>query len=163
MDGQVDLFDLLDVDPRDAPPKFQGFPTAAVSLIPDMPLTCRGCGETSPNQFLANLNHRIHGADTDRAGFWVCSGMNLRRNHVHYAIQQVVAETPMPCCYTKHSLHGRTVNKPTRAQLVDHAREYLAAAQTKWTIHPDELTATVMGYLIQYGIPISDIYPEIKE
>jgi len=118
MDGQLDLFALL-----------EPAPTAAA---PTVPLTCPGCGQTSQNAYLANLNHWLHPADTRSFGQPVCISMNMRRNHVTYWLRVISGAYESPdkkCC------HGATKDhkgRATRDNYLQHLRGDIARAADAW-------------------------------
>ena len=167
MTGQLDLLELVADDLLAAPPKFRGFPRPTEPAIPESPLTCPACGETEPNAMLAHNNHHIMPIDTREHGHPVCIGMNLTRNHVHYYLKRASGhvwpgETPMPCCYDKHGIHGKKISKPTRTHYLDHAKFDLARAAKTWRLHLPSLIKAVADLRTQYGIT-PDEAPVITE
>lgn len=139
MAGQLDLLDLL--------PK-----PAALTPAPEPPLTCPGCGQTSPSTHLAGLNHWIHPADTRDAGHPVCIGMNLTRNHVQYWCMVISGAYQSPdkkCCHGAIKTH---VGRERREYWMDHLRQDIIASFRYWR---EALWLEPM--LTKYGIDIEEV------
>jgi len=151
MAGQLDALALLEPDPTAAGPT----PATIAALAGP----CQGCGVDSTNPLWFEINHTIMPRDTQRTGFPVCVSMNLTYNHIVYAMGQVVAKEPSTCCYGKQSLHGRTVNKPTREQLLDHVHAYYNYAKGPWRLRLEELASEVLGLALIRGVPFAEVFP----
>lgn len=137
MIGQLSALDLLAPPP---PPKRE--PTAWVTPPP-----CEACGGNG-------LYDWIHPLDSQRFGHPVCIGMNLTLNHIHHGMGRAGGkwDETIPCCHGKGTLHGKTINKPTRDQWLDHARLDIERAKVKWANYLPSLIKAVGDLRHEYGV-----------
>ena len=87
------LFELLDFAPE-APqwatdcfycrPDTTGYYDEARHLHSHLPLTCRVCGEVSPNRLLFEQSHGVSLGASWEYGYLLCTSLSLKLNHLGY-------------------------------------------------------------------------------
>lgn len=152
--GQLDALDLL------APPKPPANPHASYQMVNP----CPACGEESPNEFMAELNHWGMPNERHKFGHDVCASMSLKLNHVHHALARAGNkwEEGATCCWSKTDLHGKAIKKPNREHWLDHARHELTATTKLWALHLDSLIREVSALRKTYGVKPSEC-PIVEE
>lgn len=160
IEGQTDALALLAEMNRPAP-RADGVRRSSAAarqlngLLPSLeyPTHCVMCGAEQTNYADVNINHCPMGW---MAGQRMCTGMNLTRNHVVYAVGQIdkalAGEPAYQCCWDKHGLHGKAVRKPTVMQLADHLRWQLDHSRTTWGIRGGLFDEWVSAYLLDHGV-----------
>lgn len=148
IDGQTSIFDLLTEGEAN-----QTAPRSAQASY-EIPAPCPACGEESPSQFMADLNHWGMPGDREDFGHEVCVSMSLKLNHLHHGLARAGDKWPekTSCCWTESDLHGRHVKKPTREQWLDHARKDLERCLVLWKLHLPSLRKAVAEFRVLYGI-----------
>lgn len=170
LEGQLTIFDLLEPEKPKAPA-----PVIAQRGGPRMPdlfpplegsdLYCIWCGFAYTggyNSFDYRCNHGSMGLD-ESTGLRLCTTMNLKKNHVTYAmanlgnvIRNATADTsnaiPTPCCWGKSDLHGRPVRKPTAEQWAEHMRRDFHSALESWGRHRTALRKWYSDELTEHGL-----------
>lgn len=154
--GQLDLLELL--EPKRTVRPYS--PWERVARQDDG--SCAGCGTPLGEDwaYWASVNHPINYVDTAATGHTVCGSMSLRRNHVLSAVRTLARHgtgDPYPCCHDSGSLHGKRVRNPTRAQLLDHARDDWARAAESWALHPGSLAGIVREVCLELGVDPAEV------
>jgi len=156
LDGQVSIFDLLDAGRPLAKPKHPH-----MAPTPSFPIYCVMCGAEQKHYFDYSVNHTPMGW---AAGQRMCTAMNLTRNHVSYAVNQIVkslsGEMPDQCCWDNRGLHGKAVRKPTVMQLADHLRWQIDRTRQAWGNRAALFDAWIVATLIDYGVFRYSLDPE---